>query len=168
MTNRLNTNNTEYFIQSIFCSCQLSKADRQKILNCYKSSKKKMNMAVKRKMSYAQLEPPKKKKCLNMCSQYYKNKDANILIDSAKQYQSMDANEEQNLLAKKTQAYQNMDSCEKEKLFEKQTNLRSTAQHKTFEMQCLGILVSVPFKTKSKKARITYVLCAIEFSIEKR
>ena len=58
--NRLNANNTEYFIQSIFCSCQLSKADRQKILNCYKSSKKKMNMAVKRKMSYAQLEPPKK------------------------------------------------------------------------------------------------------------
>ena len=64
VTNRLNTNNTEYFIQSIFCSCQLSKADRQKILNCYKSSKKKMNMAVKRKMSYAQLEPPKKKKVL--------------------------------------------------------------------------------------------------------
>ena len=49
VTNRLNTNNTQYFIQSIFCSCQLSKADRQKILNCYKSSKKKMNMAVKRK-----------------------------------------------------------------------------------------------------------------------
>ena len=47
-----------------------------------------------------------------MCSQYYKNKDANILIDSAKQYQSMDANEEQNLLAKKTQAYQNMASCD--------------------------------------------------------
>ena len=64
-----------------------------------------------------------------MCSQYYKNKVANILIDSAKKYQSMDANEEQNLLAKKTQAYQNMASCEKEKLFEKQTNLRSTAQH---------------------------------------
>ena len=40
-------------------------------------------MAVKRKMSYAQLEPPKEKKCLNMCSQYYKNKKAKTLTDCA-------------------------------------------------------------------------------------
>ena len=159
VTNRLNTNNTEYFIQSIFCSCQLSKADRQKILNCYKSSKKKMNMAVKRKMSCAQLEPPNKKRCLNMCSQYYKNKDANILIDSAKQYQSMDANEEQNLLAKKTQAYQNMASCEKEKLFEKQTNLRSTAQH-TKLLKC-NVLDSCINSFQNKIKEGPYYICSV-------
>ncbi|CAH3167963.1 unnamed protein product [Pocillopora meandrina] len=47
-----------------------------------------MNMAVKRKMSYAQLEPPKEKKmCLNMCSQYYKNKKAKTLTDYAEKNQ---------------------------------------------------------------------------------
>ena len=59
-------------------------------------------MAVKRKMSYAQLEPPKEKKmCLNMCSQYYKNKKAKTLTDYAEKNQYMEANEKQNLLAKK-------------------------------------------------------------------
>lgn len=48
-------------------------------------------MAVKRKMSYAQLEPPKEKKCLNMCSQYYKNKKAKTLTDCAEKNQSMEA-----------------------------------------------------------------------------
>lgn len=94
-----------------------------------------------------------------MCSQYYKNKDANILIDSAKQYQSMDANEEQNLLAKKTQAYQNMASCEKEKLFEKQTNLRSTAQHtKLLKCNVLGFLYQ--FLSKQNQRRpVLHMFC---------
>ena len=48
-------------------------------------------MAVERKMSYAQLEPPKEKKCLNMCSQYYKNKKAKTLTDRAEKNQSMEA-----------------------------------------------------------------------------
>ena len=48
-------------------------------------------MAVKRKMSYAQLEPPKEKKCLNMCSQYYKTKKAKPLTDCAEKNQSMEA-----------------------------------------------------------------------------
>ena len=48
-------------------------------------------MAVKRKMSYAQLEPPKEKKCLNMCSQYYKNKKAKTLTDCAEKNQCMEA-----------------------------------------------------------------------------
>lgn len=59
-------------------------------------------MAVERKMSYAQLEPPKEKKCLNMCSQYYKNKKAKTLTDCAEKNQSMEAmKNKQNLLAKK-------------------------------------------------------------------
>ena len=93
-----------------------------------------------------------------MCSQNYKNKDANILIDSAKQYQSMDANEEQNPLAKKTQAYQNMASCEKEKLFEKTNEFKKhSSAHKTFERQCLGFLYQ--FLSKQNQRPVLHMFC---------
>lgn len=127
VTNRLNSNKAEYFIQSLFCTCQISKADKQKILNCHKSSKQKMKVAIKRKMSYAQLEPPKEKKCLYMSRQYYNDKKKKVLTGCAEKYHSLDTNEKEHLLAKKRQAYQNMGTSEKEKLLVKQRNLTSKA-----------------------------------------
>ena len=65
MTNNFNSNETEYLIQGLLCTCQKSNAEKQKILKCHKSSKQKMQVTMKRKKSYAQLEPSKKKKCLD-------------------------------------------------------------------------------------------------------
>ncbi|RMX45804.1 hypothetical protein pdam_00024287 [Pocillopora damicornis] len=136
-------------INILGANINLSKADRQKILNCHKSSKK-MDMAVKRKMSYAQLEPPKEKKCLNMCSQYYKNKKAKTLTDCAEKNQSMEAMKNKIYWLKK-KAYQNMGSCEKDKLPEKQRTLTSKAkQTKPLKCNVLDSCIN-PFQNKIKE-----------------
>lgn len=107
-------------------------------------------MAVKRKMSYAQLEPPKEKKCLNMCSQYYQNKKAKTLTDCAEKNQSMEAMKNKIYWLKK-KAYQNMGSCEKDKLPEKQRTLTSKAkQTKPLKCNVLDSCIN-PFQNRIKE-----------------
>lgn len=159
VTNRLNSNKAEYFVQSLFCTCQLNKADKQKILNCHKSSKQKMKAAIKRKMSYAQLEPPKKRKCLDMSRQYYMDKKKKVLTSCAETYHSMDADEKQHLFAKKRHAYQNMGSWEKEKLLVKQRNLTSKAkQTKATKCDDLNYCIT-SFQNKIREG--TYYICSV-------
>lgn len=61
ITNNFNSNETEYLIQGLLCTCQKSNAEKQKIIKCHKSSKQKVQVTMNRKNSYAQLEPSKKK-----------------------------------------------------------------------------------------------------------
>ena len=90
--NTLNCSKTEYCIQCVFCTCQLNKAEIQNILKCHKSFQQKIEIAMKRRKSNAQLEPAKKKVCLDRCHQYYKNEKQNILTTRAEKYKSMDSN----------------------------------------------------------------------------
>ena len=127
------------------CTCQLNKAEKQKILKCHKSSKQKIEIAIKRRKSYAQLEPVKKKICLGRFQQYYKNNQQEVLTSRAEKYKSMDASEKQNLLtahvekynsmdvnekqevlAKRREAYKNMESSEKVNMLTKKKKVAST------------------------------------------
>ena len=74
VTNRLSSDTTVYCIQLIACTCQISEGAKQKILRCYKSSKQnKKEIAMKKRKSYAEVEPVKKKNCLERFCHYYNN-----------------------------------------------------------------------------------------------
>ena len=65
VTNKLSSDTTVYCIQFIACTCQISEGAKRKILRCYKSSKQnKKEIAVKKRKSYAEVEPVKKKTTL--------------------------------------------------------------------------------------------------------
>ena len=74
VVNKLSCDTTVYCIQFIACTCQISEGVNQKILRCYKSSKlNKKEIAMKKRKSYAELEPVKKKLCLERSCHYYTN-----------------------------------------------------------------------------------------------
>lgn len=89
VTNRLKSNETEYFFQCVLCSSELNKAKKQKIMKCHKSAKCKIEIGVKRKKSYSQFEPAKKKICLDRRRQCYNNEKQNVLIARTEKYKSM-------------------------------------------------------------------------------
>ena len=64
---------TVYCIQFTACTCQISEGGKRKILRCYKSSKQKKEIAMKKRKSYAELEPVKKKLCLERFCNHYNN-----------------------------------------------------------------------------------------------
>ena len=68
VVNKLSCDTTVYCIllsEFIACRCQISEGANRKILRCYKSSKQnKKEIAVKKRKSYAELKPVKKKKTL--------------------------------------------------------------------------------------------------------
>ena len=78
VVNKLSCDTTVYCIllsEFIACTCQISERANRKILRCYKSSKQNKNeIAVKKRKSYAELKPVKKKKlCLERFCHYYTN-----------------------------------------------------------------------------------------------
>ena len=78
VTNKLRSDTTVYCIQFIACTCQISEGAKRKILRCYKSSKQnKKEIAMKKRKSYAEVEPVKKKKklCLERFCHYYNKKE---------------------------------------------------------------------------------------------
>ena len=97
VTNRLKSNETEYFF-SVYCA------------RC------KIKMAVKRRKSYSQFEPAKKKICLDRRRQCYNNEKQNVLIARTEKYKSMNGNEKQNLLTARAEKYKSMDANEKRNL----------------------------------------------------
>lgn len=125
VTKTINSNETEYYIQFVLCTCQLDKAEKQKILKCHKSSEQKREIAAKRRNSYAQLGPFTKRICLDRFHRYYKDEKQKILNALAEKYKSMDAKENQEELAKRREAYQNMKSKEKENTLTKKRKLAS-------------------------------------------
>ena len=61
VTNKLSSDTTVCCIQFKACTCQISEGAKRKILRCYKSSKQnKKEIAMKKRKSYAELEPVKK------------------------------------------------------------------------------------------------------------
>ena len=57
----MSSDTTGYCIKFIACTCQKSEGAKHKILGCYKSSKQnKTQIAMKKRKSYAELEPVKK------------------------------------------------------------------------------------------------------------
>ena len=75
VTNKLSSDTTVYCIQFIACTCPISEGAKRKILRCYKSLKQK-EIATKKRKSYAELEPVKKKQqklCFERFCQYYNN-----------------------------------------------------------------------------------------------
>ena len=113
---KLKSIETEYFIKCVLCTCQLNKFEKQKILKCHKSAKQKIGLAIKRKMSYSQVEPAKKKICLDRFHQYYKSEKRKVLINRAEKYKSMDVNAKENLLTACKERYKSMNAKEKQNL----------------------------------------------------
>ena len=102
-------------IQFGFCSFQLTRTEKQKILKRQKYSKQERAFARKRKTCYAELEPVKKKLRLDTAHRYYNDEKQRIVSGSAEKYKSMSASTKDNLVAKGRQAYEEMGSTEKEK-----------------------------------------------------
>ena len=65
VSDKLKSDEIQYNIQFLLCSCQLTKPERQKITKKYKSSIQKMLIANRKKLckfeNYANLEPAKEK-----------------------------------------------------------------------------------------------------------
>ena len=114
VTNRLKSNETEYFFQRVMCSSELNIGKKQKIMRCHKSARSKIEIAVKKRKSYSQFEPARKKICLDRFCQYYNNKKQNVLIARTEKYQSLNGNEKQNLLAARAEKYKSMYTNERE------------------------------------------------------
>ena len=57
VTNTVNSNEIQYSFQSVLCTCELNKGEKQKIMKCHKSAKCKKEIAIKRRKSYSQFEP---------------------------------------------------------------------------------------------------------------
>lgn len=127
VTNKVTCEQTEYIIQFILCSCQLTKIEKQKLLKCQKYSEQKLAISRKRKKCYAELEPVKKKLRLDTVLHYYYNEKQDILSGHAEKYKTMSASAKDNLLAKARQAYQEMESTKKEKLLARRKTERSNA-----------------------------------------
>lgn len=127
VTNKVTCEQTEYIIQFILCSCQLTKIEKQKLLKRQKYSEQKLAISRKRKKCYAELEPVKKKLRLDTVLHYYYNEKQDILSGHAEKYKTMSASSKDNLLAKARQAYQEMESTKKEKLLARRKTERSNA-----------------------------------------
>lgn len=103
----------------LLCTSDLNKAAKQNILKRHKSLQQKTHVALKRRNSYAQLGPLKRKKCLDSFKQYYKDNRLHILSASAEKYKSMNADEKHNLVGKCKEKYKSIDPDEKHNLLAK-------------------------------------------------
>ena len=128
VTNKAMCDETEYVIQFILCSCQLTKIEKQKLLKRQKYSEQKIAISRKRKKSYAELEPVRKKLRLDTLHHYYCNEKQDILSGHAEKYKTMSASAKDNLFAKRRHAYQQMQSTKKEKLPARRTERSNVRQ----------------------------------------
>ena len=115
VTNTVKSNEIEYFFQSVLCTCELNKGEKQKIMKCHKSAKCKKEIALKRRKSYTQFEPAMKKICLDKRRECYSNEKQKVLIARTKKYKSMNRNEKKNLLVARAEKYKSMDANAKKK-----------------------------------------------------
>ena len=114
VTKKLNCDKTEYCIQCLLCSCQLTKAQKLNILKYHKTSKEKRDIASNKRKFYAELEPAKKRICLDKARQHYEDNKEHILTARKENHRSMDTIEKQQFLARRRQTYQNVKSEQKE------------------------------------------------------
>ena len=172
VTIKLNAHEIEYYIQCVSCTCPLEKSEKQKILKCHKSSNQKTKIGIKRRNSYAQLEPANKnirldkrhqhykkgkKNILSACAEKYKSMDANekqhFLTSLADKYRGMDANEKQNLLTSCAEKYRAMDAIEKQQLSDKKRQAYQNMESKQKE-QLLAKKRAVKSNAKIQKATV--------------
>ena len=137
VTNTAKSNEIQYFFQSVLCTCELNKGEKQKIMKCHKSAKCKKEIAIKRRKSYSQFEPARKKICLDKRRECYNNEKQKVLIARTEKYKSMDPNEKQNMLTHRAEKYKSMDAHEKEQLLAKTRetyhNMKSEEKEKWLE-----------------------------------
>ena len=114
VTKKLNCDKTEYCIQCLLCSCQLTKAQKLNILKYHKTSKEKRDIASNKRKFYAELEPANKRICLDKARQHYEDNKDHILTARKENHRSMDTIEKQQFLARRRQTYQNVKSEQKE------------------------------------------------------
>ena len=100
VTNKVICDETEYVIQFIAFSCQLTRTQKQKLLKRQKYSEQKLAVSRKGKKWYAELEPEKKTLRLDTLRHYYYNQKQDILNGQAEKYKSMSASAKDNFLAK--------------------------------------------------------------------
>ena len=150
VTDKVICDETEYVIQFIVCSCQLTKIEKQKLLKRQKYSEQKLAVSRKRKKWYAELEPEKKKLHLDTLHHYYYNQKQDILNGHAEKYKSMSSSAKDNFLANARQSYQEMESTKKEKLLAKRRTESSNARQLNAVMHCDNDLISCIASFKKK------------------
>lgn len=151
VTNKVIPDETQYLIQFILCSCQLTRTEIQKIFKRQKYSEQKKDIATKRKMCYAELEPVKKKIYLDTLHRYYNNEKQEILSGRAEKYKSMSVSTKDIFLAKGRQAYQEMESTKKEKVLARKRSEKSNAKQLNAIMHNELNSCITSFKKKSER-----------------
>ena len=90
VSHKLKSDEIQYNIKFLSCSCQLTKPERQKIIKKHKSTTEKKSIADRKKQckfeNYANLEPARKKIRLEKATSKYKSIDVVKKTDLLKKY----------------------------------------------------------------------------------
>ena len=127
VSHKLKSDEIQYNIKFLSCSCQLTKPERQKIIKKHKSTTEKKSIADRKKQckfeNYANLELAKKKIRLEKAASKYKSmhvvKNKDLLQKYAEKYKSMDPIKKTDLLQKKAEIYKAMAPMKKKDKLQK-------------------------------------------------